>query len=72
MVDLVASNVKLRARAIRLVRAIAEVDEPRARELLAVAGGHVKVAIVMARRSVDAVQARALLESANGSLRALL
>jgi N-acetylmuramic acid 6-phosphate etherase len=72
MVDLVASNAKLRARAVRLVRAIAEVDEPRALELLAAGGGHVKVAIVMARRDVDAAQARALLDRANGSLRALL
>jgi N-acetylmuramic acid 6-phosphate etherase len=72
MVDLVASNAKLRARAIRLVRAIAEVDEPRARELLVAAGGHVKVAIVMDRRGVDAVAARALLDGVNGSLRALL
>jgi N-acetylmuramic acid 6-phosphate (MurNAc-6-P) etherase len=55
-----------------MVRAIAEVDEPRAHELLAAAGGYVKVAIVMARRAVDAAQARALLERTNGSLRALL
>jgi N-acetylmuramic acid 6-phosphate etherase len=72
MVDLVASNLKLRGRAVRMVRAIAGVDEPRALELLADAGGHVKTAIVMARRDVDAAQARALLDQANGSLRALL
>ena len=72
MVDLVASNAKLRGRAVRMVRAIADVDEPRALELLADAGGHVKMAIVMARRDVDAAQARALLDRANGSLRALL
>ncbi|MGB9651574.1 MAG: hypothetical protein WCB01_07200, partial [Candidatus Cybelea sp.] len=72
MVDLVASNAKLRGRAVRMVRAIADVDEPRALELLADAGGHVKTAIVMARRDVDAAQARALLDRANGSLRALL
>ena len=72
MVDLVASNAKLRARAVRIVRAIAEVDEPGALESLAAAGGHVKVAIVMARQGVDAAQARALLERTNGSLRALL
>jgi N-acetylmuramic acid 6-phosphate etherase len=72
MVDLVASNAKLRARAVRIVRAIAEVDEPRALELLAATGGHVKLAIVMARQGVDAARARALLERTNGSLRALL
>ncbi|MGB8909471.1 MAG: N-acetylmuramic acid 6-phosphate etherase [Candidatus Cybelea sp.] len=72
MVDLVASNAKLRARAVRIVRAIAEVEEPAALELLAAAGGHVKLAIVMARRGVNAAQARALLERTNGSLRTLL
>jgi N-acetylmuramic acid 6-phosphate etherase len=51
MVDVVASNAKLRARAERLVREIAgDVDAP---ALLAAAGGSAKTAIVMARRSVD-------------------
>jgi N-acetylmuramic acid 6-phosphate etherase len=72
MVDLVASNVKLRARALRLVREIAQVEEPRARELLERANGRVKVAIVMERRSVDAARAEALLEANDGFLRALL
>jgi N-acetylmuramic acid 6-phosphate etherase len=72
MVDVVASNRKLRDRALRLVRAIANVSEERARELLAGAGGRVKVAVVMERRGVDAAQAERLLDEQHGSLRPLL
>ncbi len=72
MVDLVATNHKLRGRALRLVRGIANVDEERARNLLDSANGRVKVAIVMERHGVDAAQAQGLLDERGGSLRALL
>jgi N-acetylmuramic acid 6-phosphate etherase len=72
MVGVVASNEKLRARALRLIRTIAQVDDERARELLAAADGRVKVAIVMAHRGVDAADAQQLLDRHDGSLRALL
>ncbi len=72
MVDVVASNRKLRDRALRLVRTIAGVDDDAARDLLERANGRVKVAVVMARRGVDARTAAALLEREHGSLRALL
>lgn len=72
MVDVAATNDKLRKRALRLVQTIAGVDEERARELLAQADGSVKVAVVIAGRSVDATQARALLQERNGRLRELL
>ncbi|MGB6414659.1 MAG: N-acetylmuramic acid 6-phosphate etherase, partial [Candidatus Cybelea sp.] len=72
MVDVVASNRKLRARALRLVERLARVDEPQARELLAAAEGRVKVAVVMERRHVDAAEARDLLERCDGALRPLL
>jgi N-acetylmuramic acid 6-phosphate etherase len=72
MVGVVVSNEKLRARALRLIAAIAQVDEDRARDLLAGADGRVKVAIVMARRGVDAAGAQALLDGRGGSLRAVL
>ncbi|HEY1655396.1 MAG TPA: N-acetylmuramic acid 6-phosphate etherase [Candidatus Tumulicola sp.] len=72
MVDVVASNRKLRDRAARLVRHLAGVDEGAARALLARADGRVKVAVVMARRDLDAPAAAALLERAGGSLRSLL
>lgn len=71
MVDLVATNRKLRARAVRLVRALAGVDETRAGELLEQAGGSVKVAIVMEWRGLDARAARALLVERSGMLRSL-
>jgi N-acetylmuramic acid 6-phosphate etherase len=72
MVDVVAGNRKLRARAQRLVRDLARVDEARARALLDQAGGRVKIAVVMQRRGVDAVQAQNLLDEHGGLLRALL
>jgi N-acetylmuramic acid 6-phosphate etherase len=72
MVDVVATNAKLRARALRLVRALAGVDESTASKLLESAGGSVKVAVVMARRKVDAATARALLERERGRLRKLI
>jgi N-acetylmuramic acid 6-phosphate etherase len=66
MVDLVATNAKLRARAERLVRELAgDVDAP---SLLKAAGVSVKVAVVMARRQVDRAQAERLLRAARGRL----
>ncbi|MBV9333261.1 MAG: N-acetylmuramic acid 6-phosphate etherase [Candidatus Eremiobacteraeota bacterium] len=72
MVDVVASNRKLRARALRLVQEIAAVDEARARELLERAGGRVKLAVVMQRNGLDAAAAQSLLERHGGALRALI
>lgn len=72
MVDLIASNAKLRGRALRLVREIAGVDEMRARQLLELAKGRVKLAIVMERRGLDAAQAEALLHEHGGSMRSAL
>lgn len=72
MVDVVANNRKLRGRALRLVARLAHVSEERAEELLAQAGGRVKIAVVMESRGVDATQARALLERNDGALRRLL
>lgn len=67
MVDLRATNAKLRARAERLVSELAggEVDAP---ALLHEAGGSVKAAIVMARRGVDRAAAERLLAAAGGRL----
>jgi N-acetylmuramic acid 6-phosphate etherase len=72
MVDVVASNRKLRARALRLVERLAQVDRDRASQLLEGATGRVKVAIVMERCGLDAVQAQSLLDRHRGSLRALI
>jgi N-acetylmuramic acid 6-phosphate etherase len=72
MVDVVASNAKLRARAMRLVCELALVDEPAAHELLEASGGSVKVAVAMHRRGVDAARARELLAQSGGFLRPVL
>ena len=69
MVDLRASNAKLRDRSERIVCQVAGVDRERARHLLDQAGGVVKVALVMAMREVDAATARTLLDSAGGMVR---
>ncbi|MGZ3496254.1 MAG: N-acetylmuramic acid 6-phosphate etherase [Vulcanimicrobiaceae bacterium] len=69
MVDVVATNKKLRGRARRLVTAITSVDDDRAQALLDAAGGRVKVAAVMARHGVDADAARSMLDRNHGDLR---
>jgi N-acetylmuramic acid 6-phosphate etherase len=67
MVDLVATNAKLRARSERLVHDLAGTDAD-ARALLDAAGGSVKIAVVMARRGVDRAEAERLLRNARGRL----
>jgi N-acetylmuramic acid 6-phosphate etherase len=70
MVDLTATNAKLRARSERLVRDLAgDVD---ARALLDAAAGSVKTAVVMARRGVDRAAAERLLGDAHGRLARIL
>lgn len=66
MVDVVATNAKLRARSERLVRDLAgDVD---ARAVLDAAGGSVKIAIVMARLGAGRAEAERLLREAHGRL----
>ncbi len=72
MVDVVATNNKLRKRALRLVMQLASADEKSAAKLLEAAGGRVKVAAVMGCGAMTAEEARALLESHGGSLRRAL
>lgn len=70
MVDLVATNAKLRARAIRLVAELTNDADPSL--LLERAGGRVKTAVVMARRGVTRERAEALLAERNGRLGAVI
>jgi N-acetylmuramic acid 6-phosphate etherase len=70
MVDVVASNAKLRARAEDLVRELAGI--PDAGALLDAAGGRVKTAVVMARCAVGREAADRLLEAAGGHLAAVI
>lgn len=69
MVDLKASNSKLRDRARRIVASAANISGENAAELLERCNGEVKTAIVAARRGVSAEQARKELERAHGSVR---
>ncbi len=72
MVDVVASNRKLRERALGLVQSIAGVDRERAQQLLDRADGRVKVAVVMALRGISPDAASALLDARGGVLREVL
>lgn len=72
MVDVQATNEKLRARARRIVAQAGGLDEAAAGELLARCAGEVKTAIVAARRSLTPEAARAALAAADGRVRAAL
>jgi N-acetylmuramic acid 6-phosphate etherase len=72
MVDLQASNAKLRDRAERIVRDVCGVTRGAAHELLEAADGSVKLAIVMHRLQVDASGARAALAREGGVIRRVL
>jgi N-acetylmuramic acid 6-phosphate etherase len=69
MVDLRATNAKLRDRAIRIVQAITLLPRGGARRLLARAEGRVKPALVMHARGVDLARAKRLLADCGGRVR---
>jgi N-acetylmuramic acid 6-phosphate etherase len=69
MVDLRATNAKLRDRAERIVMEVTGVTRPRARTLLKKARGWAKVAILMHFRKVDFSGAKKLLAACGESLR---
>ena len=71
MIDLLAENDKLRLRARRMVQDIADVDDVTAAEALAAAGGQVKPSVLIAS-GLTADQARTLLNTHDGNLRAAL
>ena len=72
MVDVQATNIKLVARAQRLIADLGQTDIETAAKLLTESGGSAKIGIVMARKGVEANQARELLESADGFLSVVL
>lgn len=72
MVDLRATNAKLRKRARRIVAEAADVSENEADKLLRASDGEAKTAIVMAMMNVSSIEARRLLEGASGSVRGAL
>lgn len=72
MVDLRATNDKLRDRAERLVITTCDVPRDVARTLLANADGSVKLALVMHKLGLDASTARARLEAVGGVIRRVI
>jgi N-acetylmuramic acid 6-phosphate etherase len=72
MVDVQATNIKLRDRARRIVATAARIAEDEAEQLLARADGEVKTAIVIALARVSADDARRRLRDAGGSVRGAL
>ena len=72
MVDVQATNEKLRRRARRIVCEATGVGEEHAAELLTAAGGSVKLAIVMAITKSPVDEARMALENAKGNTRQAL
>jgi N-acetylmuramic acid 6-phosphate etherase len=69
MVDVVASNAKLRARARRAVGLATGAEDAQVEAALVDSGGDVKVAIVSLLSGVDATTAAARLERSNGVVR---
>ena len=72
MVDLRATNAKLRDRSERILMEVSGVDRARARELLAESGDSVKLAIVMQALRVDVDEAGVALEKAGGVIRRVI
>ncbi len=72
MVNLLADNAKLRKRAAGMVAAIAGVDKAQAQACLQASGGSVKTAVLLAVGVEGAENAEAMLDSAQGNLRAAL
>lgn len=69
MVEVRATNAKLRRRAARIIEDVTGVDEDTAARALVQADGHTKTAIVMLLTGVGASQARHRLERAGGRVR---
>ena len=72
MVDLRATNDKLRDRSERILMEVCEVDRSRARELLDASGGTVKTAIVMHFLGADREEAERVLSASGGVIRRIL
>ena len=72
MVDVQASNEKLKARAIRIVMQATDCDKTLAEETLKQADQNAKLAIMMILSGLDRAQAEALLEKHQGKLQLVL
>jgi N-acetylmuramic acid 6-phosphate etherase len=72
MIEMPATNEKLRRRAVRMVELAAEVPAATAEKALREAGGDLKLAVVMARRALDRGAAERSLARHRGNLRETL
>jgi len=72
MVDVRATNAKLRRRAARIVREITEASEAEAASALAASGGRVKPAVVALLARTDVAEAERLLARSGGRVREAL
>jgi len=72
MIDLRATNVKLKFRALRMVMEVCGVGEDEAATLLADANDRVKIAIVMHSLGVNAAEAEERINSAGGVVRRVI
>lgn len=72
MVDLKASNKKLYDRSVRIIRIATGVDPDTAAEFLAKASMNCKLAILMIKTGLDAVQAERVLEESEGNLKSAI
>ncbi len=72
MVDVVATNAKLRGRVVRILQEASGADEVTARAALDAAGGELKPALLSMLAEIDAAAARTALANADGSVAAAL
>jgi N-acetylmuramic acid 6-phosphate etherase len=68
MTNVQTRNIKLRARAERILAAEAELSEERAKEILDAAGGNLPVALVMSQTGCSRIEAGEALEASRGVL----
>lgn len=69
MVEMRATNAKLRERAVRMVMDLTDHEEAEVREALAQAGGSIKLATLMLAKSLSRETAQAQLDAGKGNLR---
>ncbi|MFS0838071.1 N-acetylmuramic acid 6-phosphate etherase [Paenibacillus sp. 1P03SA] len=72
MVDLKASNIKLKDRSVRIIKAATGVDDKTAAVVLESASMSCKLAIMMIKSGLDAVSAQRVLDQCEGSLKAAI
>ncbi|MGZ7031484.1 MAG: N-acetylmuramic acid 6-phosphate etherase [Thermoanaerobaculia bacterium] len=72
MIDMPATNEKLRNRAVRMVEIVAGVARAVAAQAIRDAGGNIRIASVMARRKVSPDEAKDILRQHGGDLREVL